>query len=230
MRRIDDPAIVERRREQLRRTWEQCVPLDHTQARAVRTYLESRALGDVLRSPPAALRAHPGLTCWDGARDLGRYPAMVALFCGADGVPVTVHVTYLQSDGYTKAAVPVPQRTLSAPKPGATKGGAIRLYPPRNGVLGIAAGIESALSLHLIRRIPVRCADNLEQIRLPGNLRRLEIGVNVDASGKGQRLAEWIAQRMRKFSPRTTTYLVMPEVEGPGDLNDELRRRAYGRR
>jgi Toprim domain len=228
VRRIDDPAVAERKRERLRRTWKQCVPLNHADARPVQTYLTSRALGEILKSPPKVLRAHPGLEYWDRSKSLGRYPAMVALYQASDDHPVTLHVTWLRSDGCAKAAVPVPKKTLSVPKAGATKGGAIRLYAPRNGVLGIAEGIESALSLHLIRGIPVwsaRCADNLEHIRLPVNLRRLEIGVDLDASGKGRQVAEALAERMRKLSPGTKCYLVMPEVEGPGDLNDELRKR-----
>jgi putative DNA primase/helicase len=192
------------------------------------TYLETRALGDVLKAAPKVLRAHPGLEYWDRSRSLGRFPAMVALYQASDEHPCTLHVTWLRSDGCAKAAVPVPKKTLSVPKPGATKGGAIRLYPPRSGVLGIAEGIESALSLHLIRGIPVwsaRCADNLEHIRLPSNLRRLEIGVDVDETGKGRQVAEALAERVCRFSPATKCYLIMPEIDGTGDLNDELQRK-----
>lgn len=228
VRRIDDPAIAERKRERLRRTWKQCVSLSDPDARAVRTYLESRALGEILKAPPKALRAHPGLEYWDNSRSLGKYPAMVALYQASDDNPVTLHVTWLRSDGSAKASVPIPKKTLSVPKRGATKGGAIRLYQPRSGILGVAEGIESALSLHLIRRIPVwsaRCADNLEHIHLPENLRRLEIGVDIDDSGKGQQVAQALAQRLRKTRPQIKCFLVMPEVDGSGDLNDELRKR-----
>jgi hypothetical protein len=62
---IDDPAIVLRKHERLRRTWAEAVPLTHPKAFAARNYLESRALGAVLRKPPVVLRAHPGLTYWD---------------------------------------------------------------------------------------------------------------------------------------------------------------------
>lgn len=226
VRRIDDPGVTERKRERLRRTWAQCVDLSSTEARAVRTYLESRALGEILKAPPKALRAHPGLEYWDSSRCLGKFPAMVALFQASNDSPVTLHVTWLRSDGSAKASVPVPKKTLGVPKRGATRGGAIRLYPPRDGTLGVAEGIESALSLHLIRRIPVwsaRCADGLEHIELPKNLRRIEIGVDIDPSGKGQQVAQALAVRMRRYSPRTQCFFVTPEVDGSGDLNDELR-------
>jgi putative DNA primase/helicase len=235
-RRIDDPTIAERKRERLRRIWKQCVPLSHADAAPVRAYLASRGLDPVLSEPPKVLRAHAGIEYWDsdgnGWRNLGRFPAMVALYHASDEQAVTLHVTFLRPDGMEKAGVPVPKKTLPVATRGATKGGAIRLYTPTSGVLGIAEGIESALSLHIIRGIPVwsaRCADNLEHIRLPRGLRRLEIGVDVDENGKGRHVAEALAERVCRFSPATKTYLIMPEVDGPGDLNDELqRKRTHG--
>lgn len=225
--RVDDPAVAQRKRERLRGTWRATVPLDHPKARPVRNYLMARALGDVLRGPPKVLRAHPALEYWDGTRSLGLFPAMVALFHSAAGDPVTLHVTYLRADGTVKAPVPSPKKILGVPKQGATKGGAIRLYGAFGDVLGVAEGIESALSLHLISKVPTWasfCADNLERIRLPEGLRQLKIGVDVDPSGKGQAVAEALAKRVKRWSPRTDVRLVFPDLDGPGDLNDELRR------
>ena len=227
--RINDPGVVERKRERLRRTWRETVPLDHPAAHSVRRYLEARALGEVLRNPPKVLRAHPALEYWDGTRSLGHFPAMIALFHGAAGEPVTLHATWLRADGCVKAQVPSPKKILGAPHRGATKGGAIRLFEARGATLGIAEGIESALSLHLIRKVPVWasfCADNLQRIRLPEGLRKLEIGVDLDESGKGQAVAAALAKRVMRWSPRTKVVYIKPELDGPGDLNDELRRRA----
>ncbi len=226
-----DPAVVERKRERLRQTWRETVPLEHQKGHAARLYLQSRALADVLHSPPKVLRAHPALDYWDRSQWLGRFPALVALFHGAAGEPVTLHVTYLRSDGCAKAAVPAPKKILGVPVKGATKGGAIRLYEARGGILGLAEGIESALSLRLIRNIPVWasfCADNLERIRLPEGLRELQIGVDIDASGKGRQVAQALAKRVKRWSPRTRVLYVTPELDGPCDLNDELRHRRTG--
>jgi putative DNA primase/helicase len=227
--RIDDPSVAQRKRDRLRQTWRESAPLSHPSAHAARTYLESRALGDVLKKPPAALRAHPALPYWDGTRELGAFPAMIALFHGASGQPVTLHCTYLRSDGCAKAAVPAPKKILGVPVHGATRGGAIHLYEPRDGKLGISEGIESALSLHVLQGLPVWasfCADNLARVHLPRDLRELHIGMDLDESGKGQQVAEALAARVRKWSRRTKVWFVKPELEGPGDLNDELRRRA----
>ena len=227
--RIDDPAVAERKRERLRRTWRETVPLKHVKATPVRNYLESRALTNILGNPPAPLQAHPSLPYWDNGQMLGTYPAMVALFNRADGTPCTLHVTWLRHDGCAKAPVPSPKKILGVPVKGATKGGAIQLYAPENGVLGVAEGIESALSLRLLKKIPVWasfCADNLKYIHLPKNLRELYIGVDIDASGKGEQVAHALAARVTKWSHRTRVCFITPELEGPGDLNDELRRRA----
>jgi hypothetical protein len=227
--RIDDPAVAQRKRERLRQTWKESVPLSHSTARAVRTYLESRALGEVLKKPPTVLRAHPGLTYWDGVNELGTYPAMVALFHGATGQPVSLHCTYLRTDGCSKAAVPSPKKILGVPIHGATRGGAIHLYEPREGKLGISEGIESALSLHLLQGLPVWasfCADNLARVHLPRDLRELHIGIDLDASGKGEQVARDLSNRVRQWNRRIKVWFVKPELEGPGDLNDELRRRA----
>jgi hypothetical protein len=231
--RTDDPAVIDRKRERLRRTWKETVPLTHRDARAVRNYLEARALHDVLSSPPGVLRAHPSLAYWDALKNLGTYPAMVALFHGANGSPVTLHVTYLRSDGFTKANVPNPKKILGVPVTGATRGGAIHLHEPSVGTLGIAEGIESALSLHLIQKIPVWasfCAGNLEHVQMPSSLRELYVAVDIDPSGKGAQVANGLVKRVNQISPLTKTFLVEPEVDGIGDLNDELRRRVYGRR
>jgi hypothetical protein len=225
--RIDDAAIAQRKRERLRHTWKESVPLLHKSSRAVRAYLESRALGQVLKKPPAVLRAHPGLTYWDGAKDLGTYPTMIALFHGAAGQPVTLHVTYLRSDGCAKACVPSPKKILGVPVHGATRGGSIRLYEPE-AVLGVAEGIESALSLHLLQKVPVWaafCADNLTRTQLPPGLRKLYIGVDIDESGKGEQVAKALAARVSKWKGSPKVFLVMPEGVAPRDLNDELRKK-----
>src|SRR5207253_2279391 len=87
-------------------------------------------------------------------------------------------------DGRGKAPVPSPKKILGVPVRGATKGGAIRLYEPRDGRLGIAEGLESALSLGLIRGITVwssYCAENLAAVCLPPRLAELEGRVMAEA-------------------------------------------------
>ena len=227
--RLDEPNRAERVKERLRRVWADTLPLDHPKARPVRQYLAARGLTQILQDAPACLRAHPGLAYFDGVarREIGTFPAMVAAFFGRDGGHTTIHATYLRQDGCAKAPVSSPKKILGVPTRGATKGGAIRLYAPRDGLLGVAEGIETALSLYLIRRVPTWasfCADNLARMVVPEGLTKLEIGVDVDESGAGERAAKSLARRAVRLGLKVS--LITPEGDGPRDLNDELRRRA----
>jgi hypothetical protein len=222
VRQIDDPELAERKRKRLKRTWSESVALGHPAAEPVRRYLTARGLGCVLDRPPASLRAHPGLAYYDGAEHLGTFPAMLAMFTDTNGARVTLHATYLRHDGTTKAAVRVPKKLLPVPIRGSTRGGAIRLYPPHRGVLGVAEGIETALSLSIIQRVPVcaaYCADALERMRLPRSVRTLYIAA--DADERGKRAARGLAERVRRWKPNARVLIVTSDA---GDLNDELRR------
>ena len=223
--RFDDPSVAERKRERLRKTWRETISINHVNAYPVRAYLDSRFLVDFVWNPPANLRAHPGLAYWEGNKLLGTYPAMVALFSSADGTPTTLHVTYLRVDGSAKAGVPAPKKILGVPVKGATKGGAIRLFSPKDGVLGVAEGIENALSLYLLKDIPVWasfCADNLARLEMPTGLKALYIGVDVDKSGKGESVAQALANRVLRKERNAEVFFVKPEGAAPCDLNDEL--------
>ena len=222
---IDDPAIAARKRERLRKAWRESLALSNPKARAVRAYLASRALGEVLRDPPETLRAHPALSYWDGPNDLGKFPVMLALFHAGDGKPISLHATFLQCNGHEKARVPSPKKLLGVALRGTTRGGAIRLHTPGYGVIGLGEGIETALSLCLLRKIPVwsaYCAGNLERIILPNDLREVHIAVDLDENDIGEQTARALASRIAKASPPTKVYLVRPEREAPGDLNDQL--------
>jgi hypothetical protein len=125
--------------------------------------------------------------------------------------------------------VPKQKKLMSVPVRGSTRGGAIRLYQPTFGVLGLSEGIENALSLRLLRGgIAVwsaYCADNLERIRLPPGLRELQIGVDLDASGRGEAALIALVSRLRKWPKPPRLIAIRPDLTGLGDLNDELRGR-----
>jgi putative DNA primase/helicase len=220
--RIDDPNIAERKRARLRRIWAESVDLADVAAQPVRQYLSARGLGDVLERPPTTLRAHPRLPYHDGAELVGTFPAMLGLFTDPAGGAVTIHATYLRGDGTTKAAVPAPKKLLPVPVRGATRGGAIRLHPTSD-VLGVAEGIETALSLHLLQSVPVwaaYCADALERVRLPAEVRTVYIAADTD--DRGERAARSLAERVKRWRRSVSVLIVRTDA---GDLNDEIRRR-----
>ena len=110
-----------------------CASVDPT-GTIVETYLQHRgvALPDepVIRFHARCPRGHNGAPL----------PAMVALMTDpVTGKPCGIHRTYLERDGRGKAAIDGPRRMLGA-------AGVIRLADPSAEGLGLAEGIETALS------------------------------------------------------------------------------------
>lgn len=117
----------------------------------VTIYLHARG---IFVQPPPALRCHPHLRYQDGLEGAPSFhPAMIAMVTGADGKAVTLHRTYLTADG-RKADVPKPKKVMPGGGSMAGKAPAIRLMPISDGVLGVAEGIENALSAALIHGVP----------------------------------------------------------------------------
>ncbi|BBK30291.1 Toprim domain-containing protein [Stella humosa] len=162
--RVDDEA---KRRAMALAIWHQAVPAAGT---PVVAYLAARG---ITLPPPDTLRFHPGLWSADAGCSL---PAMVAAMAGPDRRINAVHRTFLRPDGSGKAEVARPKMML-----GLAGGSSIRLAPidRETGLLGVAEGIETALSVMqrpalagLPAGIPVWAAGSLGAIAgagLPGD-------------------------------------------------------------
>ena len=226
---IVDPAREARNQQRIATVLRESRPIsDRRGAQPVRRYLTARGLGDVLRDPCVGLFSHPGLVYWDALQQRGTFPAMITPIQSASGELVAIHATYLRSDGGAKAAVTSPKKILYLVRPGATKGAAIRLLPPLHRNLGVAEGVENALSLGLLHSVPTWaaiCADNLGRIELPKRLAKIFIAVDRDANGKGEEGARVLGAQLLTRNPRPAIFLVRPAA-GLHDLNDELR--AFG--
>jgi hypothetical protein len=101
--------------EALNRVWESSLDPTDRWAIPLRLYLTRRGLSGV-KLDGDVVRFHPALGYWrrnhhDKLELVGRYPAMVALVTGSDGLPVTVHRTYLTPDG-CKAPVREPKKLM----------------------------------------------------------------------------------------------------------------------
>lgn len=174
-------------------------------------YLAARGLA-VPEAPD--LLFHPDLTYWETRTG---HPALVAVVRNAGGEAAAIHRTYLAPDGSAKADVPKPRMML-----GRVSGAAVRLAPVgEGGVLGIAEGIETALSVAQVCPVlPVWAAlsaGNLEQVALPPETRRVVI--LADNDGAGLRAAERAAARFHAEGRRV--WIATPPREGE-DFNDLL--------
>lgn len=137
-RREDDA----RRTAQALEIWNACEPFRGSLAE---TYLRSRKITLFLPALDRALRFAPSLRHPEG----GVFPALVASIRDAAGDVIAIQRTYLAADGTAKADVKPAKMTL-----GPMRDGAVCLAPVAS-TLGIAEGIETALSATELYSLPV---------------------------------------------------------------------------
>lgn len=176
------------------------------------TYLASRGLWPL--PPGCALKAHATVEYWHEGQRIGRYPAIIADVVDVAGELVTVHNTYLQ--GGKKLAGYEPRKILS-PMTG-REGCAVRLMPATD-VLGIAEGIETALSAAAIDGIPVWAALNtslLSRFEPPQGVTRLRLYADRDEAGLSAAL-----KLFERLQGRIRVEIRIPSAPA-GDWNDVL--------
>lgn len=189
------------------RIWCEAKPLRGSPAKA---YLESRGI----RATSAALRFHP-LTPLGPKGQVQFLPAMVAAVTLDHGL-VAIHRTFLKDDQASLAVFDNPKRAL-----GRLEGAAVRLFAPVEGKLGLAEGIESALSAKALTRIPCWATlgnERFGQVSIPESVRELHLFIDHDAGG---RLAE---ERAFSAYAQPGRKIITRRPPRPGyDWNDELK-------
>ena len=186
--------------EALNRVWAQSIDPADRRAGPLRAYLRRRGLFGV-RLDAEVVRFHPALGYWqrndrDEAELVGRYPAMVALVTDADGMPVTVHRTYLTTDG-RKAPVEEPKKLMTYAGDRLV-GGAVRLFH-QAPALGVAEGIETALAVHHRTGMPVWSAVSaglLARFEPPADTALVVVWADRDRSGAGEAAALTLRERL----------------------------------
>lgn len=182
------------------------------------SYLESRGLWPL----PAGcmIKAHAALDYWQERQQIGRYAGLVGEVRDVSGELVTVHCTYLASgrklEGYE------PRKMLT--KVDGREGCAVRLMPPGE-TLGIAEGIETALSAAVLDGVPVWAALNtalLSKFEPPPGVMALRIYSDRDTPGL---LAA--GQLMERLQGRVPFELRSPPAPAK-DWNDLLTSRRRG--
>ena len=167
--------------QRIEKLWAQCV--SPTRGDPVAQYLRRRGLADTWPLPEV-LRLHRALPYWNGAEKLGTFPAMVAPLVTPEGHIVSLHRTYLTTDG-NKADVPTPKKLTGAAGP--LTGACIPLQKPMQGRIGIAEGIETALAAWAGSGVPTvaaYCANALAGYLWPAGVRRLVIFADADKAGR----------------------------------------------
>jgi len=201
-----EPASTRKPSAAALRIWRDAQPLRASPAKA---YLESRG---ILAASPA-LRFHPRTPL--GPKGRTRFlPAMIAAVSLDEG-PIAIHRTFLSSETCTKAAFAKPKRAL-----GVLGEAAVRLLGPASGKLGLAEGIESAMSAYALTGIPVWATLGNERfglVSVPESVTELHLFVDHDAGG------ELAASRgLAVYARDGRTIQVRKPSSHDTDWNDEL--------
>lgn len=177
----------ERRKELLRELWkggrrlEPCDPAHDYLTRHRRLSLAGVDLSDLRYHPGAKLPANLG----DGIA-----PALLALVRDAAGNPASIHRTFLGESGHIGRAM------FAGDLPEAI---AIRLGAPKDGVLGVAEGLETAIAVTEQFGWPCWSTVNegyLAKFIPPDDVTRVLIFGDADKSYVGQAAAYHLAKRM----------------------------------
>lgn len=188
------------------RIWRDAVALKGSPAQA---YLEARGI----RAASPALRFHPHTPL--GPKGRAQFlPAMIAA-ASLDEGPIAIHRTYLGLEGPSLAAFEKPKRGL-----GPLRSAAVRLFPAIDGALGLAEGIESALSARALTGVPCWATlgnERFSLVSIPESVTALHLFVDWDAGG------DLAAKRALQAHARQgrTIHVRRPSKRGT-DWNDEL--------
>lgn len=193
--------------QRLKETWAGTSPLKGTPAEL---YLMKRGIWSV--NLPNTLRAHPALVYYDKVlkKITGSHPGVVAPIKNSKGLIISLHRIYVTKDGL-KADVDEVKKMMGPS--GELKGCAIQLFPAGK-VLGFCEGIETALAVHAITRMPVwSCvaAVLMECVDIPDEVETVVIWEDLDRSGRGREAGEKLEKRALAMGKKVLRF----RPEGP---------------
>ena len=205
--------------EAMRRLWTKARLLDGNDIAS--RYLGNRGIS--LRDEQTCLRHIDALPYWNGkGASVGVYGGMLAKFVSPDEKWATLHKTYLEEPG-VKAKVEKPRMLMPGGMP---QGGAVRLGPVCE-VMGIAEGIETALSAANLYDVPVWAAlsaNSLVRWEPPEGCKHVIVFGDRDESFTGQMASYELAHKLVARS-KYHVEVRLPWLEGRTniDFNDVLR-------
>ena len=205
MKRSHDEFVAERARE-----------LWHASTSIIGTPAEAYLAGRRIREAPAALRYHPRTPLGPRSRVVFR-PALLAAIHSPIGL-IAIQRIFLEPACANLARDIVPPRRLL----GRPLDGAVRLAPSSN-MLGLAEGIETALSAQATLRLPVWAtlgAERLDQVAIPEGVRRLVLLPDRDRAGD-----RGAARACAAYAQAGRAVDILWPPDGFNDLNDYLKSR-----
>ena len=150
------------------------------------------------------------------------YVAMIAAIHNKKGVKIGIHRTYL--DGSRKADIESPKKIMPPVEP--LSGSAIRLSYPKDDVLGLAEGVETALSCTQLFGVATwACMSTslMESFDPPEQYKKIVIYADADYNYAGQKSAYILANKLYNKGLQVQVQ-TPPDFE---DFNDVLIRLAH---
>jgi len=202
--------------EALRKIYKESKPTKAVLSDPVWLYLQNRGLNTI----PKNIRTTG--KCWEPETQKDQI-AMLALFQLPDGTAVTMHRTYLNKDG-NKLQIQSPKKVLPALKPMA--GGAVRLFDSLDGLIGVSEGIETAIAVFELLKVPCWAALNSSLMTAwepTKDIKSVVVFGDNDKNYTGQKAAYVLANRLsiKGF----TVEVEIPETVGNDWLDEAMKER-----
>ena len=227
---------IERTKMRISRIWEETIALDHPQAMPARMWLKRRGVWPPKGATPFSdLRLHRGLGMYQpdektGELKLaGEFPTLIGMMRDREGRTRGINRTYMTPNGLKPAGYEDCCRKVYAPDINLiTRGSAVKLDDPVNGILNLAEGIETALAVRSLTGLPVWAtltANNLESVDIPSYVKVVTVWADKDRSNTGQNAADALVTRLRNEGFRAVALLpptTVPEDAKGIDWNDLL--------
>lgn len=204
----------------MKRAWDASLPLNDERSAPVRAYLKNRGFSSAA-GPLSDIRFHPGMKYWavnptTGQLEcIGTFPVMLALVREPSGRPMTLHRTYLTTDG-RKADVEEARKMMSQRSTAVFHGSAIRLDMDVGCVLCAGEGIESSLAFREVMGIPTWAtgtAGLLETLSVPESVKIVIAAGDRDRPvpgyemGRGQAAAAALCSRIKQEGLAASAFL-----------------------
>ncbi|CAM5559404.1 toprim domain-containing protein [Eoetvoesiella caeni] len=202
-------AYGEKVLERHQKVWDDCLPVavETNGLTPLRSYFEHRGFLEVIPriSNIDSLRFHPSMSYFEeneegASKEIGKFPTIVAAVQDVDGNLLTLHRTYLSQAGH-KAKVREAKKMMMVPDGIDINGAAVRLGKPEDGILGVAEGMETALSAFRATGIPTWSTINaqlMKSFQVPEGVHTVIIWADLDKSRTGQIAANILKTRLEK--------------------------------
>jgi putative DNA primase/helicase len=197
------PATADAKNEARRLRRVERLLAEAVDSRIVDAFLRKRHLSVT----SAALHGHPACPYFDDGKLIGRFPAVVAPIIATDGSLESAAVIYASAAPEPRKKFMPPVKTIS--------GGAVRLFEPENGRLGVAEGIATAMAARQLFSVPTWAAlsaGGMKTFGPPAGVQRVTIFADADANHIGPAAAYDLAHRLTRAG--ITADVQMPHAVG----------------